>query len=77
MQVSRDFFKLWFSSGGDRPWMYLNTSTKCRAEVTLGQFDGDGRCDGLADGIIYLGGKPQTLPRSGQLSSGGVVSKAR
>jgi hypothetical protein len=49
----------WFSSGGDRPWVFLNTSTKRRAEVTLGQFDGDNRCDVLADGIIYPGGKPE------------------
>ncbi len=52
----------WFSSGGDRPWVFLNTSTKRRAEVTLGHFDGDNRCDVLADGIIYPGGKPQRFP---------------
>jgi hypothetical protein len=39
--------------------VFLNTSTKRRAEVTLGQFDGDNRCDVLADGIIYPGGKPE------------------
>jgi hypothetical protein len=52
----------WFSSGGDSPWVYLHTSTKRRAEVTLGHFDGDNRCDVLADGIIYPGGKPPRLP---------------
>lgn len=49
----------WYSSGGDTPWVYLNTSKKRRAEVALGFFDGDNRCDVLADGIIYPGGKPQ------------------
>jgi len=46
----------WYSSGGDKPWVYLNTSKKRRVEVTLGFFDGDNRCDVLADGIIYPGG---------------------
>jgi len=47
----------WYSSGGDRPWVYLNRSKKRRADVTLGFFDGDNRCDVLADGVIYSGGK--------------------
>lgn len=47
----------WYSSGGDQPWVYLNTSKKRRAEVTLGFFDGDNRCDVLVDGVIYPGGK--------------------
>ena len=64
----------WFSSGGDRPWVYLNTSTKRRAEVTLGQFDGDNRCDVLADGIIYPGGKPQKPLVNSPLPKGKLVS---
>jgi hypothetical protein len=42
----------WYSSGGDKPWRYLYSSTKRRAEVTLGHFDGDTRCDALVDGVI-------------------------
>ena len=64
----------WFSSGGDRPWVYLNTSTKRRADITLGQFDGDTRCDVLADGIIYPGGKPQKLPAHQVPLGGGLTS---
>ncbi|MGE4094503.1 MAG: right-handed parallel beta-helix repeat-containing protein [Candidatus Binatia bacterium] len=51
----------WFSSGGDRPWVYLNTSTKRRAEVTLGFFNADNICDVWVDGVVYPGGKPQKL----------------
>lgn len=63
----------WFSSGSDRPWVYLNTSTKRRSEVTLGHFDGDNRCDVLADGVIYPGGKPQKLPVN-RVPLGGVLT---
>jgi hypothetical protein len=52
----------WFSSGGDRPWVYLNTSTKRRAEVTLGFFNADNICDVWVDGVVFPGGKPQKLP---------------
>jgi hypothetical protein len=64
----------WFSSGGDRPWVFLNTSTKRRAEVTLGFFNSDNVCDVLADGIIYPGGKPQKLPVKQVPLSGGLTS---
>ena len=66
----------WYSSGGDTPWVYLNTSKKRRAEVTLGFFDGDNRCDVLVDGVIYPGGK---TPKSSvsRPPLGGVVSTAR
>jgi hypothetical protein len=67
----------WYSSGGDKPWVYLNTFTKRRAEVTLGFFDGDNICDVLADGIIYPGGKTQKLPVNPLPPGGGVVSAAR
>ena len=63
----------WYSKGSTHmPWIYLNTSKKRRAEVTLGFFDGDNRCDVLVDGVIYPGGKPQTNsfpPRDGMAST--------
>lgn len=49
----------WYSSGGNKPWVYLNTSTKRLSQVTLGFFDGDNKCDVSADGIIYPGGMPK------------------
>jgi FG-GAP-like repeat len=55
----------WFSSGGpgkSEPWTYLATSKRTLDEVRLGDFDGDGRCDVLADGIVYSGGKLRTGP---------------
>jgi hypothetical protein len=65
----------WYSSGGDKPWVYLNTSTKRRSEVTLGFFNADNICDVSADGIIYPGGKTQT-PRVNSLPGGGVITTA-
>jgi len=67
----------WYASGGDKPWVYLHTSTKRRAEVSLGFFDGDNICDVLADGIIYPGGRAQQLPINPLPPGGGVVSAAR
>lgn len=64
----------WFSSGGDRPWVYLNTSTKRRSEVTLGFFNADNICDVWVDGIVYPGGKPQTLPVNHVPPGRGVTS---
>ena len=77
-----DFFLVtgqtwWYSSGGDKPWVYLNTSKKRRAEVTLGLFDGDNRCDVLVDGIIFPGGMPQQIPGNMPPLGGGVVSAVR
>ncbi len=46
----------WFNSGGDRHWRYLNTSKKRLSEVTLGDVDGDRRCDVVADGVVSSGG---------------------
>ena len=46
----------WFNSGGDRHWTYLNTSTKRLSELTLGEVDGDARCDVVADGVVVSGG---------------------
>jgi len=48
----------WYSSRGQGHWVYLNTSTKRRHEVTLGYFDGDRRCDVFVDGHIFSGGRP-------------------
>ena len=46
----------WYSSGGTGPWAYLNTSTKRRSELALGDFDSDGRCDVKAGSVISKGG---------------------
>jgi hypothetical protein len=62
----------WFSSSGDKPWVYLNTSTKRRSEVTLGFFNADNICDVSVDGIIYPGGRTQT-PLANPLPPGGGV----
>ncbi len=48
----------WYASAGTGPWTFLNTSLKRRAEVSLGFFDGDPRCDVFADGVLYSGGQP-------------------
>jgi hypothetical protein len=63
----------WYSSGGDKPWVYLNTSLKRRSQVTLGFFNGDNICDVSVDGIIYPGGRTQTLPVNPLLPRGGVL----
>jgi hypothetical protein len=63
----------WYSSGGDRPWVYLNTSLKRRSQVTLGFFNGDNVCDVKVDGIIYPGGRTQTLPVNPFPPGGGVI----
>jgi hypothetical protein len=65
----------WYSSGGDKPWVYLNTSTKRRSQVTLGFFNADNICDVWVDGTIYPGGKTQTL-RVNSLPGGGVINTA-
>jgi hypothetical protein len=64
----------WYSSGGDKPWVYLNTSLKRRSQVTLGFFNADNICDVWVDGIVFPGGKPQQLP-SNHLPPGGNVLK--
>ncbi len=46
----------WFSSGGNMPWTYLNTSKLMLSDMVLRDFDGDGRCDILANGALYSGG---------------------
>jgi hypothetical protein len=48
----------WYSSRGEMPWSYLHTSTKLLHEVLLGDFNGDNRCDVLADNVVHSGGKP-------------------
>ncbi len=35
----------WYSSGGTAAWRYLNTSSRRLSQLTLGDVDGDGRCD--------------------------------
>jgi hypothetical protein len=46
----------WYASRGTGHWVYLNTSKKLLRQLTLGQFDGDNRCDVVADGLISSGG---------------------
>jgi hypothetical protein len=52
----------WYSSGGQRPWTYLNTSTKRLSEVRRGYFDADNRCDVSVGGTVYSGGMPPLTP---------------
>jgi hypothetical protein len=52
----------WYASGGQMPWVYLNTSTKRLSELTLGYLDGDHRCDVAVDGTIYGGGTTALPP---------------
>jgi hypothetical protein len=53
----------WYSSRGTGHWAYLNTSPKRLAQVTLGDVDGDRRCDVAADGLISSGGSSPWTPR--------------
>lgn len=47
----------WYYGDGPGQWLYLNTSTKRRSQLTLGDFSGDGICDVKDDkGLVYLGG---------------------
>lgn len=52
----------WYASGGTGPWTFLNQSRKRKADVELGFFDGDAKCDVRTGGVVYSGGKPATLP---------------
>ena len=58
--IDDDFFATgatwWFNSGGDRHWVYLNTSTKRLSELTLGDVNGDNRCDVVSGGVVSSGG---------------------
>ncbi len=63
----------WYSSGGDKPWVYLNTSTKRLSQVTLGFFNADNICDVWVDGTIYPGGRTQTLPVNPLSPGGGAL----
>ncbi len=47
----------WFSSADQMPWTYLNTSTVRLADMSLGYFDGDNRCDVKVGDTIYPGGE--------------------
>jgi hypothetical protein len=58
----------WYSSGGTGPWTYLNTSTKRRSQLALGDFDGDGKCDVKVGSVISKGGTG-----SGQALAGGIL----
>jgi Right handed beta helix region len=53
----------WYASRGDGPWTYLNTSETLLADLTLGQFDGDERCDVVSGGLISSGGTEPWRPR--------------
>ena len=45
----------WFRSKG-RHWNYLNTSRARLSELSLGDVDGDGRCDVVVGGVVSSGG---------------------
>ena len=46
----------WFNSSSSHQWRYLNSSTKGLSDVTLGDVDGDGTCDVVADGMVSKSG---------------------
>ena len=58
----------WYYGEGIGRWVYLNTSTKRVADLTLGDVNGDGACDVTDNnGLVYLGGvtaqpAPTSLP---------------
>jgi len=64
----------WYSGGSGIPWVYLNTSKKRRAEVTLGFFDADNICDVWVDGVVVPGGRAQPLHGNSLPPRGGVAS---
>lgn len=51
----------WYSSGGTRPWSYLNTSKLRRYALEFGNFDAAAGCDVRGGGVVYSGGKPPSL----------------
>jgi Right handed beta helix region len=55
----------WFSSGGQRPWTYLNTNVAHLSQVQLGYFDGDNVCDVSVGGALYSGGRVNRSTRFG------------
>ena len=57
----------WFNSGGDRHWIYLNTSRARLSEISLGDVDGDGRCDVVANGVVSSGGTGRISKRIADL----------
>jgi hypothetical protein len=57
----------WFNSGGDRHWVYLNTSTRRLSELALADVDGDGRCDVVSGGMVSSGGTGPWRPRASSI----------
>jgi parallel beta helix pectate lyase-like protein len=71
----------WYSSGGTGPWTYLNASFARRADLTLGDLDGDRRCDVRIGASFWSGGTGPMLPvptfisgGAGDVLVGGTVS---
>jgi hypothetical protein len=55
----------WYSSQGTGHWVYLNTSRLLLSQVTLGDVNGDNRCDVSAGGRVSSGGTgPLSPPRA-------------
>lgn len=52
----------WYASGGKMHWTFLKAATERLAQVGLGDFDDDGKCD------VVAGGAPDPL----QIASGGT-----
>jgi len=56
----------WFRSGG-RHWVYLNTSQARLSDISLGDVNGDGRCDVIANGVVSSGGTGRATTRIADL----------
>lgn len=66
----------WYSSAGEMPWTYLNTSTVRLSEMSLGYFDGDNRCDVKVGDTIYPGGSTaRSRFQATRLSGAGLASR--
>jgi hypothetical protein len=57
----------WWLRKSPGTYTYLNTSTKRLDEVSLGDVDGDNRCDVVADGVVSSGGRGPTVKHRSDL----------
>lgn len=60
----------WFSSSGTQPWTFLRASPYRLDQLSLGDFDGDRRCDVRVGNTVYSGG---TIVRSVRPINGVII----